>query len=105
MKRKIKLLAVCLCMSVLAVSCGKRTDVGKEEPYIYCLNEDRTGLAKVSFDFPEGEAEEVAEAVLEELKKALGRDRVYCPHPRRGGSPGVRIEREYPGCGFQQRLS
>ena len=96
MKRKIKLLAVCLCMSALAVSCGKRTDVGKEDPYIYCLNEDRTGLAKVSFDFPEGEAEEVAEAVLEELKK---------PHPRRGGSPGVRIEREYPGCGFQQRLS
>ena len=65
MKRKIKLLAVCLCMSALAVSCGKRTDVGKEDPYIYCLNEDRTGLAKVSFDFPEVEAEEVAEAVLE----------------------------------------
>ena len=69
MKRKIKLLAVCLCMSALAVSCGKRTDVGKEDAYIYCLNEDRTGLAKVSFEFPEGEAEEIAEAVLEELKK------------------------------------
>ena len=69
MKRKIKLLAVCLCVSALAVSCGKRTDVGKEDAYIYCLNEDRTGLAKVSFEFPEGEAEEIAEAVLEELKK------------------------------------
>ena len=46
MKRKIKLLAVCLCMSALAVSCGKRTDVGKEDAYIYCLNEDRTGLAR-----------------------------------------------------------
>ena len=69
MKRKIKLLAVCLCMSALAVSCGKRTDVGKEDAYIYCLNEDRTGLAKVSFEFPEGEAEEIAEAVLEEMKK------------------------------------
>ena len=52
MKRKIMLLAGCLCLSVMLASCGKRTDVGKEDPFIYCLNEDRTGLTKISYDFP-----------------------------------------------------
>ena len=77
------LLAGCLCLSVMLASCGKRTDVGKEDPFIYCLNEDRTGLTKISYDFPEGNAEETARAVLEELKEPAEEHR-----PVRSGHKG-----------------
>lgn len=82
MKRKIMLFAGCLCMSVMLASCGKRTDVGKEDPFIYCLNEDRTGLIKVSYEFPEGDAEETARAVLEELKEPAEEIEYTAPIPK-----------------------
>lgn len=53
----------------LLSACSRRTDVMAGDSYIYCLNEDRTGLVKVSFEIPEGEPEEMAEAVLKELGK------------------------------------
>lgn len=76
------LFAGCLCMSVMLASCGKRTDVGKEDPFIYCLNEDRTGLIKVSYEFPEGDAEETARAVLEELKEPAEEIEYTAPIPK-----------------------
>ena len=69
MKWRTVIFTGCLCLSVLLSGCGKRTDVGKEDTFIYCLNEDRTGLTKVAYEFPGGDASEKAEAVLEELKK------------------------------------
>ena len=81
MNRKIVLLAGCLCLSAVLASCGKRTDVGKEDPFIYCLNEERTGLTKVSYEFPEGDAEEAARAVLEELKEPAEEIEYTAPIP------------------------
>ena len=91
MKRKIMLLAGCLCLSVMLASCGKRTDVGKEDPFIYCLNEDRTGLTKISYDFPEGNAEEAARAVLEELKEPAEEIEYTAPIPKEVKVQGCRL--------------
>lgn len=91
MKRKIMLLAGCLCLSVMLASCGKRTDVGKEDPFIFCLNEDRTGLTKISYDFPEGNAEEAARAVLEELKEPAEEIEYTAPIPKEVKVQGCRL--------------
>lgn len=91
MKRKIMLLAGCLCLSVVLASCGKRTDVGKEDPFIYCLNEECTGLTKVSYDFPEGNAEETARAVLEELKEPAEEIEYTAPIPKEVEVQGCRL--------------
>lgn len=85
------LLAGCLCLSVMLASCGKRTDVGKEDPFIYCLNEDRTGLTKISYDFPEGNAEETARAVLEELKEPVEEIEYTAPIPKEVKVQGCRL--------------
>lgn len=85
------LLAGCLCLSVILASCGKRTDVGKEDPFIYCLNEDRTGLTKISYDFPEGNAEEAARAVLEELKEPAEEIEYTAPIPKEVKVQGCRL--------------
>mgnify|MGYP001776289424 FL=1 len=82
MKRKIMLFAGCVFISVMLASCGKRTDVGKEDPFIYCLNEDRTGLIKVLYEFPEGDAEETARTVLEELKEPAEEIEYTAPIPK-----------------------
>ena len=60
-------LAAVLAAAVLA-GCSSRTDVGPDESFVYCLNTDRTGLIKVSWKIPDGETQEKAEAVLEEMK-------------------------------------
>lgn len=91
MKRKIMLLAGCLCLTVMLASCGKRTDVGKEDPFIYCLNEDRTGLTKISYDFPEGNSEETARAVLEELKEPAKEIEYTAPIPKEVKVQGCRL--------------
>ena len=91
MKRKIMLLAGCLCLSVMLASCGKRTDVGKADPFIYCLNEARTGLTKISYDFPEGNAEEAARAVLEELKEPAEEIEYTAPIPKEVKVQGCRL--------------
>ena len=85
------LLAGCLCLSVMLASCGKRTDVEKEDPFIYCLNEDRTGLTKISYDFPEGNAEETARAVLEELKEPAEEIEYTAPIPKEVKVQGCRL--------------
>ena len=85
------LLAGCLCLSVVLASCGKRTDVGKEDPFIYCLNEDRTGLTKISYDFPEGNSEETARAVLEELKEPAEEIEYTAPIPKEVKVQGCRL--------------
>ena len=62
--------AVCLLFFALLLSgCSKRTDVKEGDSYIYCLNSDRTGLVKVSYEFEEKEPQKQALAILKELKK------------------------------------
>lgn len=82
MKKRTVICAGCLCLSVLLASCGKRTDVEKGDPFIYCLNADRTGLTKVAYDFSQGDASEEAEAVLGELKKPAGEIEYTAPIPK-----------------------
>ena len=60
------ILLIGLIFSVCA--CSKRTDVADGDSYIVCLNTDRTGLVKVSYDIPSGDTGEAAGAVLDELK-------------------------------------
>ncbi len=70
MKRLLPLL-ICIALALTAVSCRKRTDVGKGESYIYFLNGDRTGLQKVSYEIEEKDPVQAAEAMLEEMKQPV----------------------------------
>ena len=49
-KRRICVTVICLCIALLFTACDKRTDVEEGDSFIYCLNEDRTGLVKVRYD-------------------------------------------------------
>ncbi len=60
---------VCICIMLVFTACSGRTDVGDGESYIYCLNTDRTGLVKISYEIDQDDTLEAAESVLEELKK------------------------------------
>lgn len=60
---------VCICVMLILTACSGRTDVGDGESYIYCLNTDRTGLVKISYEIDQEDTLEAAESVLEELKK------------------------------------
>lgn len=68
--RKVKrILIVCTFLSVLLSGCRRRTDINEGDSYIYGLNQDRTGLAKISYDISEEDPVKAAQAVLEEMKK------------------------------------
>lgn len=69
MRIRTVVFAVCLCAAALLGACGKRTDVGKNDTYIYCLNEDRTGLTKITYEFSGEDALENAQNVLDELSR------------------------------------
>lgn len=69
MRIKRFVLTGCLGLSVLLSACGKQTDVGKDEPFIYCLNEDRTGLTKVAYEIPDGDTLDHAQDILIQMKK------------------------------------
>lgn len=71
-KKKVQskwFLAVLLCMALFLTACSDRTDVDEDDDYIYCLNKDRTGLVKISYDIPEETPAEAAKQILEELAK------------------------------------
>ncbi len=71
MRKKKNIFVICLCLALaLALpGCAKRTGVGKDDPFIYALNGDRTGLIKISYEIPDGDVQEKAMSVLEELKR------------------------------------
>ncbi len=72
MRKRKGTAAAVICLFVISLflsACSKRTDVKRGDPYIYCLNSDRTGLVKVSYDFEEKDPEKAAAAMLKELKK------------------------------------
>lgn len=69
MKRKLSgTFSVIFCFLFLLSACAKRTDVQEDSPYIYCLNSDRTGLIKVTYEVEETEPEKAAEQMLKELE-------------------------------------
>ena len=61
--RKILLIFLGICLACTTVSCAKRTKVKKGDSYIYCLNSDRTGLQKVSYESKEKDPLKAAKAV------------------------------------------
>lgn len=56
-----------ICLAVLTTACGRQEQIGEGDSFVYCLNEEETGLIKVACDLPDGGTQERAEAVLEEL--------------------------------------
>lgn len=77
-KKSFLMAAVCLTLS----GCGNRTAVSEDGSYIYALNADRTGMVKVEYDIPQGDAREAAEKVLEELKKPAEDIEYTAPLPK-----------------------
>ena len=69
MKIRIRIIAGVLCSFALLSACGRHSGPARGEPFIYCLNEDGTGLVKVACDFSGDDTLETAQAVLEELKQ------------------------------------
>lgn len=68
-KRAVSAVVCLLVFALLFSGCSKRTDVKRGDTYIYCLNSDRTGLVKVSYEFEEKDPQKQALAILKELKK------------------------------------
>ena len=56
-----------LCMAAFLVACGKEDEIGEGDSFVYCLNEDQTGLVKMACELPDGQTLETAQTVLEEL--------------------------------------
>lgn len=76
-------LLLALCSALFVTACSSRTEVEKGDTYIYCLNTDRTGLVKVTYDF-EGESTlEKAEGVLAELKRPADEIEYTAPIPEK----------------------
>lgn len=72
MRKKKCILSAGICMAALMLiisACAKRTDVKDGDSYIYCLNSDRTGLVKVTYEMDEKEPPKAAKSVLKELKR------------------------------------
>lgn len=69
MRRTEILFSVCLLLAVLLTGCGGRTDVSGDDPFIYGLNADRTGLVKIHYSIPDEGAEKAAEDMLGELRE------------------------------------
>lgn len=67
-KKQVAVLLCFVCL-LLVTACEKRTDVKPEEEAIYCLNQTQTGLVRVAYEFPDGDAETRVAAVLTELAK------------------------------------
>ena len=68
-KKRMILILFCVSFTVLLFACNKRTDVKEGDSFIYCLDEDRTGLVKVTYSMEEDEPLDLAQAVLKELKR------------------------------------
>lgn len=68
MKVRTRMIAGALCSFALLSACGRQSEPDKGDSFIYCLNEDRTGLVKVACDFTGENTMEEVQAVLTELK-------------------------------------
>lgn len=71
-KKRYECVTACifvLCMILLLTGCSKRTGVKAGSDYIYCLNGERTGLERVSYEIKADETQNMVDAMLEELAK------------------------------------
>lgn len=68
-KRKIGYVLFILVFMLLFSACAKRIDVKEEDSFIYCLNSDRTGILKVTYEAASKDSLKAAEQMMKELKK------------------------------------
>lgn len=68
-KRKIRYVLFLLVFILLFSACAKRIDVKDNDSFIYCLNADRTGILKVTYEVASKDSLKAAERMMEELKK------------------------------------
>ncbi len=64
-------------MILLLAACSSRTNVRDGDDYIYCLNPDKTGLVKVSYEVQGGGCSRRGERHFEGNAEAGRRDPVY----------------------------
>lgn len=65
-------------MILLLAACSSRTNVRDGDDYIYCLNPDKTGLVKVSYEVQGEDVVEEAKDILREMQKPADETR-YTP--------------------------
>lgn len=71
-----------LFLSMFISACSKKTEVKAGDPYIYCLNSDRTGLVKAAYENTEKDPLKAARAMLKELKKPTEDIEITTPIPK-----------------------
>ena len=71
-RRKMKirriLAAVLAVIVLMSAACGRNSEPDEGESFIYCLNEDKTGIVKTAYELPEGETLEKARHMLEDMR-------------------------------------
>ena len=76
-------MVICLFfLSMFISACSKKTEVKAGDPYIYCLNSDRTGLVKAAYENTEKDPLKAARAMLKELKKPTEDIEITTPIPK-----------------------
>lgn len=68
-KRKIGYVLFILVFMLLFSACAKRIDVKEDDSFIYCLNSDRTGILKVTYEVESKDPLKAAGQMMKELKK------------------------------------
>lgn len=71
-----------LFLSMFISACSRKTEVKAGDPYIYCLNSDRTGLVKAAYENTEKDPLKAARAMLKELKKPTEDIEITTPIPK-----------------------
>jgi len=77
-RKKKKALILSVFMILLLAACSSRTNVRDGDDYIYCLNPDKTGLVKVSYEVQGEDVVEEAKDILREMQKPADETR-YTP--------------------------
>ena len=76
-RKKKKALILSVFMILLLAACSSRTNVRDGDDYIYCLNPDKTGLLKVSYEVQGEDVVEEAKDILREMQKPPGIHRLF----------------------------
>ncbi len=69
MKQKVLGVLCIFCCLLLLSACAKRTEVQEGDSYIYCLNSDRTGLVKITYEAGKENTKTAADDMLKELQE------------------------------------
>ncbi len=82
-RKKKKALILSVFMILLLAACSSRTNVRDGDDYIYCLNPDKTGLVKVSYEVQGEDVVEEAKDILREMQKPADETGIHRLFPKR----------------------